>query len=105
MNDQRTGSKWTTQEDIALTNLVSKYGCNDWDTISHFLPNRTSQMCKNHYKQQVKLIGSKGPWTDQEDAIITEAVQNGQTKWSQIARLLNNRVGKQCRERWYNHLE
>lgn len=29
---------------------------------------------------------------------------HGTKKWSFIARQLNGRLGKQCRERWYNHL-
>lgn len=28
------------------------------------------------------------------------------TKWSDIAKLVpGNRIGKQCRERWFNHLD
>lgn len=30
---------------------------------------------------------------------------HGTKKWSHIARQLNGRLGKQCRERWYNHLD
>jgi len=29
---------------------------------------------------------------------------HGTKKWSQIAKMLQGRVGKQCRERWHNHL-
>jgi myb proto-oncogene protein len=28
----------------------------------------------------------------------------GPRKWSQIAQHLPGRIGKQCRERWHNHL-
>ncbi|GAB2222030.1 hypothetical protein Droror1_Dr00013228 [Drosera rotundifolia] len=28
----------------------------------------------------------------------------GKKKWTQVAKLMSNRAGKQCRERWYNHL-
>jgi hypothetical protein len=28
----------------------------------------------------------------------------GANKWSQIAKNIPGRLGKQCRERWYNHL-
>ncbi|KAF4399919.1 hypothetical protein G4B88_021133 [Cannabis sativa] len=28
----------------------------------------------------------------------------GIRKWSKIAKMLSDRVGKQCRERWFNHL-
>jgi hypothetical protein len=37
--------------------------------------------------------------------LVVELVQKyGQKKWSFIARQLHGRLGKQCRERWYNHL-
>jgi len=48
----------------------------------------------------------KGPWTAQEDQIMTEMVAKyGKTKWSQIAKHLPGRIGKQARERWHNHLD
>jgi hypothetical protein len=47
----------------------------------------------------------KGPWTAEEDAKVIKLVQlHGNKKWSFIARQLKGRLGKQCRERWYNHL-
>jgi hypothetical protein len=52
------------------------------------------------------------PWTKEEDAIITELVSLHQSQWSKIALDLQARTtgvdkvrtGKQCRERWHNHL-
>ncbi|GMH92733.1 hypothetical protein TL16_g12436, partial [Triparma laevis f. inornata] len=47
----------------------------------------------------------KGPWTEAEDAKVVELVQRlGAKKWSAIAGHLPGRIGKQCRERWHNHL-
>ncbi|KAE8706705.1 Transcription factor MYB98 [Hibiscus syriacus] len=47
----------------------------------------------------------KGQWTPQEDRLLIHLVQrHGIKRWSQIAKLLKGRVGKQCRERWHNHL-
>ncbi len=42
----------------------------------------------------------KGPWTPEEDEIITNCILNGTTKWSEIALKIPGRIGKQCRERW-----
>uniref|UniRef100_B9GI43 MYB family protein n=1 Tax=Populus trichocarpa TaxID=3694 RepID=B9GI43_POPTR len=56
---------------------------------------------KVHKKSQV----IKGQWTPQEDRLLVQSVkQYGIKKWSQIAKMLEGRVGKQCRERWHNHL-
>jgi len=47
----------------------------------------------------------KRPWSKDEDEIVIELVQRyGPKKWSQIAAQLPGRIGKQCRERWHNHL-
>jgi hypothetical protein len=36
--------------------------------------------------------------------LVTLVEQFGLRKWSCIAQILHGRVGKQCRERWHNHL-
>ncbi|XP_062181452.1 transcription factor MYB119-like [Phragmites australis] len=47
----------------------------------------------------------KGSWTLEEDNILKDKVQqHGEQKWSVIAQSLPGRIGKQCRERWINHL-
>lgn len=46
-----------------------------------------------------------GPWTKEEDDKVIELVNKyGPKKWTLIARHLQGRIGKQCRERWHNHL-
>ena len=48
----------------------------------------------------------KGQWTVEEDATLVRLVgKYGQQKWSHIATYLPGRIGKQCRERWHNHLK
>ena len=48
----------------------------------------------------------KGSWTRAEDEIIIEFVhQYGTKNWTKLANLLPGRIGKQCRERWRNHLD
>eukprot|EP00967_Tisochrysis_lutea_P062014 scaffold79524_cov24-Tisochrysis_lutea.AAC.3 len=47
----------------------------------------------------------KKTWTAEEDRLLAEIVtREGAHKWSMIAASLPGRAGKQCRERWYNHL-
>ncbi|KAB5520388.1 hypothetical protein DKX38_024707 [Salix brachista] len=47
----------------------------------------------------------KGQWTEEEDRKLIRLVkQFGVRNWAQIAEKLDGRVGKQCRERWHNHL-
>ena len=42
----------------------------------------------------------------EEDEILRHLVgKEGPKNWSQIATSLPGRIGKQCRERWHNHLD
>ena len=47
----------------------------------------------------------KEPWTEEEDNLIRMLVKtHGPKKWRFIASFVGSRRNKQCRERWYNHL-
>lgn len=51
------------------------------------------------------LLRHKVSWTQQEDAILCSLVHKlGPMHWSVIAQQMQSRTGKQCRERWHNHL-
>lgn len=48
---------------------------------------------------------SKKSWTKAEDAVLADIVEkHGAARWSNVAAQLPGRAGKQCRERWFNHL-
>ncbi|KAI4320648.1 hypothetical protein MLD38_034105 [Melastoma candidum] len=48
----------------------------------------------------------KGQWNASEDNRLATLVKiYGDKKWSHIAKLMGGRAGKQCRERWNNHLK
>jgi hypothetical protein len=48
---------------------------------------------------------SKTQWTTQEDGKLLESIrEHGMLNWSVIANDIPNRNGKQCRERYKNHL-
>ncbi|KAF8717055.1 hypothetical protein HU200_026166 [Digitaria exilis] len=53
----------------------------------------------------IKAAAFKGAWTEEEDSTLKDMVmQFGERKWSTVAQALPGRIGKQCRERWINHL-
>ncbi|KAL6011494.1 hypothetical protein ACLOJK_001942 [Asimina triloba] len=67
--------------------------------------NKKSMQMKKGGKNQKKSNVVKGQWTLEEDRLLVHLVEQfGLRKWSQIAKMLNGRMGKQCRERWHNHL-
>jgi len=97
--------KWTEDEDEQLRRAVKKHNAKNWKKIATDLPGRSDVQCLHRWQKVLKPGLIKGPWTPEEDATVIRLVKvHGQKKWSYIARQLKGRLGKQCRERWYNHL-
>ncbi|XP_068589647.1 v-myb avian myeloblastosis viral oncogene homolog-like 2a isoform X2 [Cebidichthys violaceus] len=106
MNDGTKSVKWTQEEDENLKILISNFGKRDWKTIASFFPGRTEIQCMHRWRKYLNPDLVKGFWSKEEDDKIVELVDKYGTKhWSLIARHLKGRVGKQCRERWHNHLD
>ncbi|GKY97131.1 hypothetical protein MPSEU_000671500 [Mayamaea pseudoterrestris] len=98
--------KWTAREDDTLKRAVNEYGGRNWKRIATRLVGRTDVQCLHRWQKVLRPGLIKGPWTCEEDETVTKLVlKYGTKRWSQIARNLNGRLGKQCRERWYNHLD
>jgi hypothetical protein len=90
-----------------LRDGVRAIGPKNWKKISEeFLGGKRSDVQCLHRWQKVLRPGLvKGPWTQEEDGIIIQCMEQGIVKWSEVAERIEGRIGKQCRERWYNHLD
>ncbi|KAG7508441.1 transcriptional activator Myb isoform X2 [Solea senegalensis] len=98
-------TRWTREEDENLKKLVELHGSDDWKRIASLLTNRTDVQCQHRWQKVLNPELIKGPWTKEEDQRVIELVQKyGAKRWSVIAKHLKGRIGKQCRERWHNHL-
>ncbi|MGH0128834.1 UNVERIFIED_CONTAM: hypothetical protein FKN15_036380 [Acipenser sinensis] len=60
------------------------------------------QDCKSAELRNSKKLLSKVKWSREE--VIELVHKYGPKRWSVIAKHLHGRIGKQCRERWHNHL-
>lgn len=102
---RRAKGGWTPEEDETLRNAVATFKGKSWKKIAEFFPDRSEVQCLHRWQKVLNPELVKGPWTQQEDEQIVELVAKyGPTKWSVIAKSLPGRIGKQCRERWHNHL-
>ena len=102
------GGKWSAEEDASLRAIVEQHGAKNWKRVSALLgPTRTDVQCLHRWNKVLRPGLHKGAWSEAEDDIVREMVsQNvGAVKWSTIAARLPGRIGKQCRERWFNHLD
>lgn len=102
---------WTRDEDDMLRVVVMEHSEKNWKNIAKALNSsfpgskRNDVQCLHRWQKVLQPGLKKGPWTQQEDETITRLVAElGANKWSLIAKQLPGRIGKQCRERWFNHL-
>ncbi|XP_069813623.1 myb-related protein A isoform X2 [Dendropsophus ebraccatus] len=97
--------KWSKEEDEKLKKLVLQNGTDDWSLVACHFMNRSDVQCQHRWQKVLNPELVKGPWTKEEDQRVIELVHKyGPKRWSLIAKHLKGRIGKQCRERWHNHL-
>ncbi|KAI5021548.1 hypothetical protein ZWY2020_058278 [Hordeum vulgare] len=100
-----TKGNWTLEEDDILRKAVEIHNGKNWKKIAECFPDRTDVQCLHRWQKVLNPELVKGPWSKEEDDVIIQMVKKyGPTKWSTIAQALPGRIGKQCRERWHNHL-
>jgi hypothetical protein len=98
-------AKWSPEEDEILSRAVMISGEGNWKKIAQSLHDRSHLQCLHRWQKVLNPALVKGPWKEEEDAKLTELVEKyGPKDWSTIASHIPGRIGKQCRERWFNHL-
>ncbi|CAJ1949280.1 unnamed protein product [Sphenostylis stenocarpa] len=102
---RRVKDGWTEKEDETLRNAVEVFNGKNWKKIAGFFQDKSEVQCLHRWQKVLNPDLVKGHWTKEEDDKIIEMVSvHGPTKWSLISKSLPGRIGKQCRERWCNHL-
>ena len=103
--------RWTKDEDEKLRQAVQEMGGKNWKKISEmaFSGVRSDVQCLHRWQKVLRPGLHKGPWSKEEDAIVLDFVHKSGgvqcVKWSAVANQVEGRLGKQVRERWYNHLD
>ncbi len=104
---------WNEREDNVLRKAVETHAQisenRNWHEIASSLqkdiPGRTPSQCSERWNKVLKPGLTKRPWSKEEDSKLADLVKlYGPKRWSLIAMQLKGRIGKQCRERWHNHL-
>ncbi len=96
---------WTKEEDETLMKVVKKHNGKNWKLIAGYFVGRKPEQCLHRWQKVLNPELVKGLWTKEEDAALLNLVKELKPKrWSLIASRLEGRNGKQCRERWHNHL-
>ncbi|CAK4078538.1 unnamed protein product [Aphanomyces euteiches] len=103
---QANARNWLPEEDEKLRAAVAKYGARRWRVVSATFSQRSAQDCCDRWHElQTCHAKSKRPWLAFEDDLLLATVSRlGPKRWGLISSYIAGRNGKQCRERWHNHL-
>ncbi|CAD8154128.1 unnamed protein product [Paramecium octaurelia] len=102
---QNPRTKWTPQEDNELKKGVKICGMN-WIAISLYVHNRNPNQCAQRWKRlQGKRSRTNNFWKPEEDLELALLVQQLGKKWTKIAKIVQNRNSKQCRDRFTNTID
>jgi len=99
---------WTVDEQKILKKLVKYSGDSPrWNDIAKSIQSKSSYDCLRKWQliSTPPSIKGKGSWTAEEDKVLREKRKECGRKWAKIAAHLPGRKGKQCRERYVNHLD
>jgi hypothetical protein len=99
-------TKWTQDDNEYLTQLVGEHPNPDWSDLACHFPGKTAQQISERWEKVLNPVLVKGSWSREEDEAVVRFVhENGTKEWTKLAAMLPGRIGKQCRERWRNHLD
>ena len=115
MNDEsvKTNSKYeeasTIAAAVAATEITAEPHEEPEKVVLSVRPKKTRRRTKRGEKEKRKTRREKqkrGPWTKKEDeTLLTVVKKYGAQNWTYLSQFIPLRVGKQCRERYYNHLD
>ncbi|GMF20681.1 unnamed protein product [Phytophthora lilii] len=103
--DKAVPKRWTQEEDDKLREAVGRHGERNWKSIAEEVPGRNHTQCLQRWTKVLAPGLVKGHWRPDEDELLKELVAEGRKNWGQVATRIPGRTSKQCRERWYNHLD
>lgn len=102
---KRPPRRWTEEEDELLRKSVEKHGARNWKKIATDVPNRNHVQCLQRWRKALDPKVVKGHWSPEEDMRLLELVTLNPKNWGHVARGIEGRTAKQCRERYHNHLD
>lgn len=102
--------KWTPEEDECLRKVVERMGPRNWKEIAKHVPDRSHVQCLQRWNKVLRPGLKKGTWQPEEDDRLMHEVNQfldagGEVNWSLVAKTIEGRTAKQCRERWRCNLD
>ena len=100
-NSNISKKKWTIEEDNKLIELAELAKGKKWKWVAKQFPGKKDTQCRSRW-ERIRPGMKHGRWSVDEDEILLRQYQIHGDKWSEIAKHLEHRTGKQVRDRIKN---
>jgi hypothetical protein len=100
-NSKISMKKWSMEEDNKLLDLAVQAQGKKWKWVASQIPGKKDTQCRSRW-ERIRPGMRQGRWTTEEDRILMHYYMVHKDKWSEIAKYLENRTGKQVRDRIKN---
>lgn len=93
-------SKFTTDEDNCLRELVRLYGENKWDEIAAHMPERNVRQCKERWMNYLSPDLNTGAFTEEEDRLLFEKYEELGPRWVKMTKFFKGRTDIALKNRY-----
>lgn len=104
MQPHKSRSPWTKWEDLAVLDMVRKYGCN-WTLIANQIEGRTGKQIRERYINKLDPNINRLKFSKEEDLFIIRKWKEIGPKWQQISKDFQGRSENMIKNRFYSHLK
>jgi hypothetical protein len=94
-------SKFTHREDAMLVESVRIHGISNWSVVASALPGRNPRQCRDRWENYVNPDLTQQEWTDLEDALLLQQIEQIGPHWSRIAAFFPGRSKNHIRIRFH----
>ena len=93
---------WTKKDDEILRHHVSVHGTKHWKLATKSLPKWLGWECRRRYNEYIRT--NRESWTQEEDQHLLRLYEEHGSRWSQIARNMENNRSYELVKRRYGQL-
>ncbi|KAI0518598.1 hypothetical protein KFK09_006034 [Dendrobium nobile] len=97
---------WTVEEDLILTNYISKHGEGRWNSLAKCAGlKRTGKSCRLRWLNYLRPDVRRGNITAEEQFLILELHSRWGNRWSKIAQHLPGRTDNEIKNYWRTRVQ
>ena len=95
---------FTPEEDVRLMEIMRLFPFTNWESVAQQMGDRTSRQVRERWVNYLSPDIRNEPWTESEDQLLLEKINELGRCWSTIGRHFNGRSENDVKNRWYSHL-